>query len=640
VGREDLLRRLRDTLSAGAAGCTVALVQAIHGLGGVGKTQLALRYVYDHAADYDAVFWVTADTPAGLATAYADLARVLDLPGARRTTDINENARAVRRWLESPAAGHWLLVFDNADDPEVLRGYLPTRQPGHVLITSRRSYWGAMAQAIEVPTLPRKESIRLLLGRTGQTDAAAAGRLAEALGDLPLALAQAAGYLAEAKISLDGYLKTFATHRADLLRRGDPQDSHQLTVFTTLDLAMSQINSPEAEALLGLLSCFGPDAIPRSLLASAFTSPLAATDALLALGRHSLIRVDEHAVNVHRLVQAVAWDRLSEADRVRQVTRAVELLRAAFPENGDDVASWPSCKALQSHADHATDLANRVGAAPEAVAELLNRVAVFDWARARLEDAAARLRRALRIEESTFGLEHTRVARTLGNLGLVARDRGDLAEARRLQERALRLFESAYGSDHSEVARTLGNLGLVARDRGDLAEARQLQERALRIKEAAYGPSHPEVARPLTNLGLVAQDQGELAEARRLLERALRIGESAYGPNHPEIAGTLGNLGVVARNQGELAEARRLQERALRIEEAAYGPDHPEVGLTLTNLGRVAQDQGNLAEARHCYQRASSIFSASLGDQHPDTVKARDLLRRLEETTATGPNTC
>src|SRR5262249_10612508 len=171
------------------------------------------------------------------------------------------------------------------------------------LITSRRWRWPKGVQAVEVHELERHESVRLLLERSGQTDADAAVKLAKELGDLPLALAQAAGYLAESGLSIAAYMKLLQERRADLLRPGDPPDAYPLTVFATLDLAMTKIDKPEAEELLGLIACLAPDPIPRSLLAAAFADEIRLSDAVAALNKHWLIEASLRGIEAHRLVQ-------------------------------------------------------------------------------------------------------------------------------------------------------------------------------------------------------------------------------------------------------------------------------------------------------------------------------------------------
>ncbi len=630
VGREALLGQIHQALAGDGSAGPVALAQAVHGLGGVGKTQLAIRYVYDHAADYDAVFWLTADPPSKLAADYAALAKEIGLPAATQTTDLNEQIAAVRHWLESAASGHWLLVFDNADEPDTLRDYLPTGGGGHVLLTSRRSRFRKGIRPLEVHVMERSESVRLLLERSGQSDAAAADRLAAELGDLPLALAQAGGYLEETQMPLADYLQLFQTRRGELLQRGDPPDGYGGTLFATLGLAMQRINKPAAEELLGLIACLAPDDIPRSLLARAFDDPIRFNDALTPLVRHSLIRAEGEIVEAHRLVQAVARERMSAEVKVLRVGRAIQLLEAAFPQESYETETWEECRPLQPHADHASGLADQCQVAAEQTARLLDRLALFEEYRARLAAADAFGRRALALKENTFGPDHPEVARTLGNLGNVARKQGDLSGARQLLERALRIKEQSYGPGHPEVARTLDNLGNVAREQGDLSGARQLLERALRIEEQSYGPDHPEVARTLGNLGNVAQDQGDLSGARQLQERALRIFEQSYGPDHPEVARTLTNLGNVAQDQGDLSAARQLQERALRIQEQSYGPDHPEVAITLHNLGYVLVKMGERVQGKLLVERALATYRKFLGEEHPHTARARNLLARIE----------
>jgi tetratricopeptide (TPR) repeat protein len=233
--------------------------------------------------------------------------------------------------------------------------------------------------------------------------------------------------------------------------------------------------------LLGLIACLAPDAIPRSLLEAAVADPLRLDDGLAALGRHSLIAVDSQGVEVHRLVQAVAWDRMSREAQARHAERAVTLLEAAFPRESHDVRTWGVCKVLQPHADHASRLSESWGIAPGTVGDLLDRVGAFDGSRARFKDAGARFRRAIRIKEAAFGLESTRLANLWATWATSSSFRGTWRGRRVPGAGAAESLEAALRPDHPEVARTWATLGIVARAQGDLAEARRCQERALRI---------------------------------------------------------------------------------------------------------------------------------------------------------------
>jgi len=591
TGREEMLADLRKALTSGQA---AALTQAIHGLGGVGKTQLAIEYAYRHRADYSVVWWVRAEEAAALAGDYAAMAAALDLPQkeAREQAVIVEG---VRRWLEQNTG--WLLVFDNAGEPASIRDYLPRSAGGHVIVTSRNPAWGTVARPLDVQVFERPTSIEFLLKRTGQADQEAAGKLAEALGDLPLALEQAAAYIEATGESVPGYLRMFRERRAELLKR--PSPSSDSTVAATWEMSFQQVESrsPPAAALLNLCAFLAPGDIPLDIVQQApeLPEPLAEAaadavrfdDAIGALRRFSLVSRSGDVLSVHRLVQAVTRERLAEQARKRWAAAAVRSVNRAFPRQSDDVRTWPACSRLLPHALAAADHCEPLAVAPEETGRLLNQA------------------------------------------GLYLRGRAEFARARTCCERALKIAEVAYGPDHPNVAACVNNLGVALRNQGDLATARACYERALKIDEAAYGPDHPDVAKDVNNLGMALRAQGDLAGARACFERALKIDEAAYGPDHPDVARDVNNLGSVLHDQGDLAGARACFERALKIDEAAYGPDHPDVAKDVNNLGLVLHARGDLPGARACYERALGILRKFLGDDHPTTVLARKNLESL-----------
>ena len=621
TGREEMLAELRAALTSGQA---AALTQAIHGLGGVGKTQLAIEYAYRHRADYSVAWWVRAEELAALAGDYAGMAAALDLPQkeAREQAVIVE---AVRRWLEANTG--WLLVFDNAGEPADVREYLPRSAGGHVIITSRNPAWGTVARPLGVQVFERPTSVEFLLKRTGDADQEEAGKLAEALGDLPLALEQAAAYIEATRESVSGYLRMFRERRAELL--GRPSPSSDTTAATTWEMSFQQVErrSPPAAALLNLCAFLAPDDIPLDIvqqapdlpepLAKALADPVQFGDAIAALRRFSLVSRSGDVLSVHRLVQAVTRERMAEEARKLWAAAAARSVNRAFPLESDDVRTWPVCSRLLPHALAAADHCEPLAVATAETARLLNQAGGYLHGRAEFARARACFERALKIAEAVYGPEHPNVGAYVNNLGMVLRAQGDLAGARACYERLLKIDEAAYGRDHPTVAIRVNNLGGVLHDQGELAAARACFERALKAGEAAYGPDHPNVATYVNNLGNVLQAQGDLAGARACFERSLKIDEATFGPDHPDVAIRVNNLGLVLRAQGDLAGARNCYERALKIDEAAYGPDHPSVGRDVNNLGSVLQAQGDLAGARTCYERALKIDEAAYGRDHP-----------------------
>jgi hypothetical protein len=539
AGRDDLLDELRGRLRQEGSAVAVVPAQALYGLGGVGKTQVALEYAHRYQADYDLIWWIVAETPGAIPAGLADLAPRLDLvDDATQVADQEQLAATVLEVLRRRA--RWLVVFDNVPDRQQLIPYLP-QGDGQVMITSRHPVWGGTAQPVKVGTFIRAESVAFLTHRTSTQDENSATMLAEELGDLPLALEQAAAYMEQTAMPLPEYLALFRRRRKELLGRGEPT-AYQGTVDTTFQLAIEQVATIQpggraGVALLRLCAFLAPEAIPLDLLTGhpdllygklgrAARDELALQNAVAAAYRYSLVDRDQAGLRVHRLVQAVVRNHLTQQERDAWAALAVRLLGDAFPTQFYESATWPRCAQLLPHVLATADYAERQGAAAAAT-ETLHRATEYLTRRAELHAARDAATRALVIVEAVYGSEHPEVAHAFGNLGNVLRELGELGAARVAQERALTIFEVAYGPDHPEVAGTLTNLGDVLRLLGELGAARVAQERALTIFEAAFGPDHPEVARTLGLLGIVLEELGELGAARAAQERALTIKEAA-----------------------------------------------------------------------------------------------------------------
>jgi tetratricopeptide (TPR) repeat protein len=632
TGRSELLRALRRQLAATKAGAVVQAIQAgaVHGLGGVGKTQLVVEYAHRYTADYDLVWWVPAEQPATISGRLAALGRRLgleELPSLEEQVGVVFDALGQRE--------RWLLVYDNAQQPAHLEGLWPPSGGGHVLVTSRNPAWSGVATPIAVDVLPREQAVGFLARRIGSNDQATLGEVASVLGDLPLALEQAAAYMEETATTPEEYLGLLHDRAEELFTLGRPSGSKH-TIATTWTVALERVRAelPAAEDLLCLCAFLAPDDLPRALLtdhADQLPKRLAGTvadgvrfpRATGVLRRYSLVAVTAEALSTHRLVQAVVRQRLSRAEWAAWVTCAVKLILAAWPTEAQLPAAWPRCGRLLPHALAAAEHAEDVATAAESTGMLLNEVGKYLGGRAEWMAARSTFERALSILEAAYGPDHPEVARTLDRLGIVHAHLEELPKARDCQERALAILEAAYGPDHPEVARTLDNLGNIYHRLGDLAKARDYEERALAILEATYGPDHPEVAIALGNLGSTLDAFGQVAEARAHHERALAIYEAAYGPDHPEVARSLYNLGFVLLELGESSQGRAYIQRALAIYEATYGPDHPRVALTLHTLGLVLFESGEPSQGRAYIQRALAIYETRLGPDHRDTRRTR-----------------
>jgi hypothetical protein len=262
AGREELLAELHGQLSAAAAGVAPRVV-VLSGLGGAGKTSVAVEYAHRHLAGFGVAWQFAAEDPTALATGFSDLAAAL---GAHNLLDGSDPVAAVHGAL-AVRPGDWLLVFDNVTDLAAVRGALPPKGAGRVLITTRDTRWPP-GQILDVPVLDTKTAVGFLVNRTGaMAEGDAARELAIELGGLPLALEQAAAYMHATGRSMAGYLELCRRRSIELLARGDVAGYGE-QVTTTWALAFDQIGqaSPQAAGLLRLLACCAPDAVPLGLL--------------------------------------------------------------------------------------------------------------------------------------------------------------------------------------------------------------------------------------------------------------------------------------------------------------------------------------------------------------------------------------
>jgi tetratricopeptide (TPR) repeat protein len=619
VGRESFVGELhKPLLERRAQSPSTVLCQVMHGLGGVGKTQLAVKYAHDFAAEDDRVAWIRAETPSTIALGFSDLADKFLLGQGQEPARLDEKSRALRDWLESPASGQWLLIFDNVNSQEDLRNYLPTRGAGHVLVTSRRTHWPGYFQTIELPVFERDESIRLLQRGPKQYDPVYADRLAEALGDLPLALAQAVSYIAQSGIAINLYLDLFKVRRSELLKRGDPPDDYQCTVFATLELAMSAIGSGDADGLLGILACLAPDSIPRFLLDRVFKDPLRLADALAAMGKYSLLKADEQAIHIHRLVQAVAFDRTPLERRNRVIELAVALLACEYPRDSNDVNRWDACRSLQPHADQSLSLAREHGIRlAEEAGGLLENVGIFNDCAGLFDIARRYLLDGLECFRSVFQTAHPDIFKCLVNLGVNASRRGVPREAKEYLDQALETIKNCttFGPNDLLVAQCLVNSANAVLNLNRPDDAETFIIKAHTILDAIPGPHHEVRGAARVALGSIAfrravtvpplPDEDPIARAHRALRMQIVSGQ-------------------------RVAEANIHYQAGIDHFVSAFGAESFDVATASVGLSKSLYVSGNFETAKIKLKGAIAFLRARVGDLHPTTVEAMKLLEGFE----------
>ncbi|MCA1600645.1 MAG: tetratricopeptide repeat protein [Acidobacteria bacterium] len=610
---------------------------SLHGMGGVGKTQTAIKYIHRQAHDYDLVWWINAEETMGIGDQFIELGREI---GLDVVADVGVMVRSVHRALRDRS--RWLLVFDSVETPSDVEHQLPPAGSGQVLITTRRDGFRALGDVLDLDVLERVDSIKMLQHRVPDLARSDVIAISRRLGDLPLALAQAAAYLDQTRLPPSEYLRLLETRAADLHSRGRTAE-HPDNIATIWSVSLDRLRSitPAAVQLLTLCAWLAPEPVPLDLFsnhADLLPAPLNAivddaiafVDAVAALVDYSLARRTGNDILVHRLVQDVIRQDDGDAAGPSPLDNVLTLLRADLPaEINDKPPNWVRWRQLLRHVLVAT--AHQKDLNPTAVADaawLLDRAGNYLYVHGRPADAVPLLKRSLHFRERIADANDSEIATTLNNLGLGLADLGQPDSAINVLKRVLRLLETADPPDDFAIAEVLNHLGWAHVLLGQPAAALPIYERALNIRETADRPDRARVAADLNGLGRALADLGRPADALPLHERALQLCEAAYGPNHPWVGTTLAYRGRALIELGRPAEALPLLERALTIRETAYGSDHPWLATVLNHQGRALTDLGRPAEALALHERALEIHEAVYGPDHADVATDLDHMGR------------
>ncbi len=660
----------------------VVITQAITGMGGLGKTQLAVEFAYRYGQHFKGVHWLDLRDPSALESQIALCGSKMALqPWPDKQPE--QVALTLHEWQTN---GPRLLILDNFEEVTKANEVLACFQhPSlRLLVTSRRSDFPKSTglQIQKLDTFTKQESLDFIAktlpspskgGARGDALSLLKGdvQLAETLGCLPLALELAANYININKISIADYLKELEdllaheSMQADWFKELDISSptAHDQSLLATFQLSWAQVKDENQQKVFKVAGYCAPNTpIPLEILRETLgLDNKALNKALYRLNTLGLLKADDDQPTIHPLLAALAcWldGEISVLNKLIETLVYIANERNVMVDKTGDYSLYfpllPHVRAVAGKAElaqaeaagrlwnslgyHIHDLADYQGAKAtfERALRILEKqlgpnhpyvaTAVSNLGRVHhaldsLQDAKAAFERALNINEAAFGANHPNVATDVNNLGMVLYDLGDLRGAKASFERALRIDEATFNPNHPKVAAVVNNLGLVFRALGNLQEAKTSFERALRIDEAAFGVNHPKVARDVNNLGEALRALGDLQKAQATFERALRIDEAAFGVNHPNVATDMNNLGLVFRAQGDLQEAKAAFERALHIDEAVFGFNHHEAATDVNNLGLVLRALGDLQGAKAAFERALRIDETAFGTNHPKVAR-------------------
>ncbi|BCS23768.1 uncharacterized protein APUU_40212S [Aspergillus puulaauensis] len=686
-GREDTVRQLADQVLS--TDHTKARKAAVSGLGGMGKTQVALELVYTIRQQDPArsIFWIPSTSIEAVEQAFRNLACLLGVSDGG-SDDVKT---IVKNYLSTERAGPWLLVIDNADDSDMwltstspaLKTFLPANEEGFVLFTSRN---GALVSRLVGPNVIKLSemdgaaAVALLRGfliqRDLTEDEESAVALVNRLSGLPLALIQASSFINENGMSLETYLSFLDQQEEseiELLNQ-DFEDEYRYPdtenpVSTTWLISFQSIQRTNelAAKYLTFIACIDYKDIPLSLLPEAGTE-LEKQKALGILRAYSFIsqQASSELVTMHRLVHLATrnWLRKERILYERTIS-AGEHISEVFPEGKYEQQSlWrkylPHAQVLLEREEFESDgdvkdyLAGKVGRCfveegryddaerlllecvasrrelldandPKLLSSITDLGRVY-WGQGRYKEAADASIQVLHSQQVVLGDDHPDTLLSKHVLAAGMLFQGRLEEAETINRQVFQQRKSILGDEDPATLRTMSALGAVLRYRGRLQEAEELLGQAVELGRVILGPEHPHTLDSMMSLALNLSELGRLSEAEELLLKVYEVQKTILGENHPSTLITMGNLACIYHEMNRLEESEELHAKTLEIRKAILGPEHPDTLYSMSNLAITFQDRGRLADAEELAIQTLDIRKAKLGATHPETLRSIAIL--------------
>ncbi|MBE8998795.1 tetratricopeptide repeat protein [Nostoc sp. LEGE 12447] len=670
VGREEELQKLHQLLQDNKQ----VAIAAIAGMGGVGKTELALQYAIQHHETYNGgLCWLLAKT-GDVGIQVVQFARTqLDLKPPEDFDILAQVQYCWRRWRE----GDVLLVLDDVSDYEQVKPYLQSLPSRFKVLMTTRQKLGRIAK-LSLDVLQPEAALGLLKSLLKETperierELALANQLCEWLGYLPLGVELVGRYLARKQdLSLAEMLRRLENKRLDERSLSKSKSEADMTaqrgVLAAFELSWQELEDSDKQ--LGcLLSLFATAPIPWNLVEQCLpyedAEDLEEIRDNSLLNLHLLQRKDEGIYQLHPLLREFFQYKLTSLDNVEELKRSLCGVMVADAKKISDSPTLQQITAVSPNIPHIAEVANnliqyvsnddlispflgnalfyngqglytqaepwyqqclkvtkeRLGEEHPDVAQSLNNLATLYDSQGRYNQTEPLYIQALALRRKLLGEEHPSVAESLNNLALLYYSQGRYSEAEPIYIQALALRRKLLGEEHPDVAISLNNLATLYHFQGRYSEAEPFNIQALALRRKLLGEEHPSVAESLNNLALLYYSQGRYSEAEPFNIQALALRCKLLGEEHPSVAESLNNLALLYYSQGRYSEAEPIYIQALALWRKLLGEEHPDVAISLNNLAALYRFQGRYSEAEPIYIQALALWHKLLGEEHPDVA--------------------
>jgi tetratricopeptide (TPR) repeat protein len=649
TGRSRLLKQLKEALSAVIPKKFSHRI-ALYGMGGVGKTQCAIEYVYASVSDYERIYWITAVDQASLLSGYQKVAKASALPNLQQATP-SEVAEAVMSWLKREQS--WLLVFDNLDDIEVIKGLLPENAPKrHTLITTRNPHTiGIPAEPFQVPLFNMEESVELLstlsniVISSDSEERKQAEVIIRELEYLPLAIEQAAAYVREVTGDFATYREEYANNHRELLQwtsEGNRVYSHSIATTWSMSFKIIQKSQAQAAELLRLLSFLNPDGILIEFLesgADALKSDLQEVildrskraKALLTLEKFSLIKWDRttQVILIHRLVQTVLRYEMPDTELTALLAAIVDLCNRAFPI----VITNETRRICRRYQDQVLVPLLQIKMLPTEKFAIINeRIGDFLRDDGKANTSEKCLQQAIGAWLMISGIDHSNTLRAMYFLALTYQFQGRNADAANIHEEVLEKRRRVLGEEHPHTLITMQALALSYQAQGRNADAAKIQEKVLEKIRSTLAEEHTDTLTAMNNLAWIYHAQGRNTDAAKIQEEVLEKRRRILGEEHPHTLATMHALALTYLAQGRNADAAKIQEGVLEKSRSVLGEEHPYTLTATNNLVLTYQAQGRNVDAAKIQEDVLEKIRSILGEEHPHTLTTMHNLARTYQT--------